>query len=379
MIVDADKRIVKNWVEEHTRYPQSFKTNISEADEMFLYALQNLGDRDRATIRYYFIGKRIIDAVQQVLNWHFENSEISSFLDFACGYGRFTRYLIQELPPEKVWAADIYAEAVNFQREYLGVNGVVSTTNPEDFSSNFSLKGKFDCILACSFFSHIPERRFGKWMQTLYDLLTPSGVLMFSVHDEALLPPHVEIGNKGILFAPASESRFLDKEEYGTTFVSEEFVRKVVGEVSKNQAFICRIKEGICGAQDLYLVSKKPFKNLESFNFRYHPKAGLESCQAIADGVIRLQGWAMDFNPEGKIDEIRIGINGQIVQKCQPGHSRSDIAEKFNKPELLNCGWSCDLVADKLSLNDVISVKAVNNYGLEWVMEVNTLQLIINN
>jgi SAM-dependent methyltransferase len=330
MMVEADERIVKVWVEEHTRYPQSFKTNISEADEMFLYALQNLGDRDRATIRYYFIGKRIIDAVQQVLNWHFENSEISSFLDFACGYGRFTRYLIQELPPERVWVADIYAEAVNFQREYLGVNGIVSTTNPEDFT----LENKFDCILACSFFSHIPEQRFARWMQKLYDLLTPSGVLMFSVHDEALLPPNIEIGNKGILFAPASESRFLDKEEYGTTFVNEKFVRKVVGEVSDRQAFICRIKEGICGAQDLYLVGKKPFKDLESFNFRHHPKAGLDSCQAIADGVIRLKGWAMDFNPEGKIDEVRIAINGQIVQKCQPGHSRPDIAEKFNKPEL---------------------------------------------
>lgn len=375
MIVEADKRIVKTWLEAQTKYPQDFKTNISEADEMFLYALQNLGDRDRATIRYYFIGKRILDAVKQVLNWHFDNLEISSFLDFACGYGRFTRYLIQELPPEKVWVADIYAEAVNFQREYLGVNGIVSTTNPEEFS----LENKFDCILACSFFSHIPEIRFARWMQNLYDLLTPQGVLMFSVHDETLLPPNVEIGNKGILFTPASESRFLDKEEYGTTFVNEEFIRKVVGEISEGQAFICRIKEGICGAQDLYLVSKKPLKDVDSLNFRYHPKAGLESCQAIADDSIRFQGWALDVNPQGKIDEIQIAINGQIVQKCQPGHSRSDIAEQFKNPELLNCGWSCDLATDKVSLNDVISVKAVNNYGLEWIMEVNTVNSVMGN
>ncbi|MDY6802887.1 MAG: class I SAM-dependent methyltransferase [Cyanobacteriota bacterium] len=376
MIVEADERIVKSWLEEQTRYPQDFKTNISEADEMFLYALQNLGDRDRATIRYYFIGKRILDAVKQVLNWHFEKTQISSFLDFACGYGRFTRYLIQELPPEKVWVADIYAEAVNFQREYLGVNGIVSTVEPEDFS----LENKFDCILACSFFSHIPERRFASWMQKLYDLLTNVGVLMFSVHDEALLPSNVEIGSGGILFSPASESRFLDKEEYGTTFVNEAFVRKVVASVSEGQAFICRIKEGICGAQDLYLVSKKPFKDLDSFNFRYHPKAGLEYCQAIADDRIRLKGWAIDLNPQGKIDDILIVVNGQIVEKCQPSYSRPDLAERFPNSELLNCGWSCDFATDKVSLDDVISIKAVNNYGLEWIMEVNTLkQLTTNN
>ena len=177
MRVEADESIVKIWLEEQTKFPQHFKTDISQADEMFLYALQNLGDRDRATIRYYFIGKRILDAVKQVLDWHFEKTPISSFLDFACGYGRFTRYLIQELPPKQVWVADIYAEAVKFQREYLGVNGVVSAVKPEDFP----LEKKFDVILACSFFSHIPEKRFCGWMQKLYRYIRKKAIVLMLV------------------------------------------------------------------------------------------------------------------------------------------------------------------------------------------------------
>ena len=74
----------------------------------------------------------------------------------------------------------------------------------------------------------MPERTFTNWLQNLYDLLTPDGVLMFSVHDECLRAPHVEMPAKGILFSANSESQSLDKEEYGTTYVTEKFVREIV-------------------------------------------------------------------------------------------------------------------------------------------------------
>lgn len=373
MKVKAENLIVKTWVEEQTKSPENFLSEIHAEDEMYGYALQNLGDRDRATIRYYFIGKRILEAVKQVIDWHFEKSEISSFLDFACGYGRFTRYLLQELPVEKIWAADICEEAVKFQTEYLGVNGVVSTTNPADCG----IDGKFDCILACSFFSHVPEKRFGSWIGKLYDLLTADGVLMFSVHDEALLPPDVEIGSEGILFAAASESRRLDKEEYGTTYVNEAFVKKIVDEVSGTQAFVGRIKNGICGYQDLYVVTKKRQKDFDALRFRYHPKAAVDYCQVV-ENCIRLKGWAFDVNPDGKIEEILIYINGKLFRRCQISDRRPDVVEKFQKPELLHSGWSGDLPTEKISLNDAVSIKAINNYGWEWIMEVNTLEAILS-
>jgi SAM-dependent methyltransferase len=220
----VENPVIKAFIREQAKFPEDFKLNICEDDEMYLFALSNVkDDRERALVRYYAIGRRILDTVKQVVAWHFGSFEnVPSFLDFACGYGRFTRFLIQEMPPERVWVSDIYANAVKFQTEYLGVSGIVSTGKPE----NYLIDRKFDCILANSFFSHMPERTFTSWLQNLYNLLTPNGILMFSVHDECLRAPNVEMPAKGILFSPRSESQSLDQEEYGTTYVNEQFVRE---------------------------------------------------------------------------------------------------------------------------------------------------------
>ncbi|ERT03527.1 hypothetical protein M595_6535, partial [Lyngbya aestuarii BL J] len=114
--------------------------------------------------------------------------------------------------------------AVQFQQESFGVNGIISTVNPTDYSVN----QKFDCILACSFFSHLPEKTFTLWMKTLYNLITPAGILMFSVHDRDLLPPDSKIKSDELLFIPQSESQSLDVYEYGTSYVGEEFVTQAV-------------------------------------------------------------------------------------------------------------------------------------------------------
>jgi hypothetical protein len=102
-IDSAENLVVKSFIENQVKFPADFKTQICEEDEMYLYSLSNVDqDADRALVRYYAIGNRILDSVKQIIEWHFDGWEnVSSFLDFACGYGRFTRFLIQELPPAK--------------------------------------------------------------------------------------------------------------------------------------------------------------------------------------------------------------------------------------------------------------------------------------
>ena len=88
---------VKVFIKNQAKFPENFKLNICEDDEMYLYSLSNLdNDRDRAVVRYYAIGRRILDSVKQIVEWHFDKFDnVSSFLDFACGYGRFNRFFIQ--------------------------------------------------------------------------------------------------------------------------------------------------------------------------------------------------------------------------------------------------------------------------------------------
>ena len=372
----AESSVVKAFIEHQIKFPEQFKTNICEDDEMYLYSLSNVdNDRDRALVRYYAIGSRILDSVKQIVEWHFDKFEnVSSFLDFACGYGRFTRFLIQELPPDRVWVSDIYASAVKFQEEYFGVNGIVSTRKPEDYA----VERKFDCILACSFFSHMPEKTFVNWMQNLYDLLSPKGLIMFSVLDMELLPSHVEVPASGIVFSPLSESRSLDKEEYGTTYVTEEYVNKIISKVSGGKAVIHRIPKGISRYQDLYLVSNEKVKDFSTLDFKHHPEGYVEIAYITGNGKINFEGWAADFNPGGRIEEVQVLVNGQVLQKCRPFDDREDVAEYFKSKVALHSGWSCYLGRDTVLPDDVVMLKAINEYGLEWIIENCTLSSLLN-
>ena len=372
----VENPVIKAFIQDQAKFPENFKLNICEDDEMYLFSLNNVkDDRDRALVRYYSIGRRILDTVKQVVEWHFGSFEnVPSFLDFACGYGRFTRFLIQEIPPERIWVSDIYANAVKFQTEYLGVKGIVSTGKPE----NYLIDRKFDCILANSFFSHMPERTFTSWLQNLYDLLTPNGILMFSVHDECLRLANIEMPANGILFSPQSESQSLDKEEYGTTYVTEKFVRECVARVSGGKAFVHRIKKGICRFQDLYVVTNELVRDFSELKFNHHPEGYIDVAAFTNKENLYLEGWVADVNLDGRIEDMQVLVNGEVVQRCEPFYDRPDVAGYFETDVALQSGWSCYLPKNTVTLEDVLTVKAINNYGLEWILETCTVKSLIN-
>ena len=375
----VENPVIKAFIRDQAKFPEDFKLKICQDDEMYLFSLKNVADdRDdgtRALVRYYAIGRSVLDTVKQVVEWHFGSFEnVPSFLDFACGYGRFTRFLIQEMPPEKIWVSDIYANAVKFQTEYLGVSGIVSTGKPE----NYLIDRKFDCILANSFFSHMPERTFTNWLQNLYDLLTPNGILMFSVHDRCLLPPHIEMPANGILFSPQSESQSLDKEEYGTTYVTEKFVRKLVEEVSGGKAFVHRLKKGICRFQDLYVVTNQLVRDFSELKFNHQPGGYIDVAAFTGKGSLYLEGWAADVNLDGRIEEVQVLVNGEVVQRCEPFYDRPDVAAHFQKDAILQSGWNCYLPKNTVTPQDVLIVKAINNYGAEWILETCTVKSLLS-
>ena len=247
---DEGNSVIQEFIREKVKYPESFKSGISVRDEMYLYALNNAkGDRAEAGLRYYRNGSRIMDVVRDIIvRYRGGCDRLDSFLDFACGYGRLTRFGIQEMPPAKIWVSDIDAAAVKFQIGQFGVNGIVSTTNPQDYHPT----DRFDVILASSFFSHVPEKTFAGWLQKLYSLLSDNGLLIFSVHDWTLFPGKM-VGE--VHFIPQSESQFLDGQEYGTTYVRESFVRKAIGQCGEVK--YQRRSRGLCGHQDLYIIDKQ--------------------------------------------------------------------------------------------------------------------------
>jgi SAM-dependent methyltransferase len=379
--------LLQTLIQDLVKQPEKFPLPINEEDEMYLFSLENLnGDRDAAAVRYYSLGKQIFDSVRQIVEWHFQGFDrVGSFLDFACGYGRFTRFLLQELNPQQVWVSDIYADAVKFQTAEFGVNGIVSTEYPQDYQCDSeALPAKrdrsFDCMLASSFFSHVPEFTFTTWLEKLYSLLNPQGILIFSVHD-AILLGDIELPPSGILFSADSESRTLDKELYGTTYVSEAFVSQVIEKVTGKTNNYKRIRKGLCRFQDIYVLVKEPTAELPALNFSHHPDGYVDKLQFTSTGELQLNGWAADFNfnfgQDSRIEEVQILVNGAIAQKCMPYFDRPDVAAHFGKPEIINSGWLCYLGKNTVKPDDIVLVKAINSQRLERVMTAGKLESLL--
>ncbi|MGZ5036184.1 MAG: class I SAM-dependent methyltransferase [Usitatibacter sp.] len=151
-------------------------------------------------------------------------TRVASFLEFACGFGRFTRHIARVLPG-KVTAADVQPGSVEFVRDHFGVAGFHSALDP----AAMRIPGRYDVVFVLSMFTHLPPGRWQPWLKALFAAVAPGGVLVFTVHNEQ----HgrelgVAYGSDGTRFIASSESSALDADAYGTTFTTREFVEREV-------------------------------------------------------------------------------------------------------------------------------------------------------
>ncbi|AVO48762.1 methyltransferase type 12 [Melaminivora suipulveris] len=148
-------------------------------------------------------------------------------LEFASGHGRFTRHLVKALGTDRIAVSDVVPGAVEFARNTFGVQGFVSASRPEDVR----WPQRYELVFVLSLFSHLPRSTWGRWLAQLYQAVTPAGLLVFSTHGaKAAAYDNVQLDAEGFFFAPSSESQAIDKNEYGTTFTSQDFVRARIAE-----------------------------------------------------------------------------------------------------------------------------------------------------
>ena len=294
---------------------------IDGEDEMLLFALElHTGDALTAHGEYFATGLAVLDEVRQLAEWRFGGlARVGRFLDFACGFGRVTRLLLQDLPPERIWASDVYADALRFQAERLGVHAVASGSSPRDFVC----EQPFDFILTSSLFSHLPAGRFESWLERLAGRLAPAGLLAFTVHDASLLPSGASLDESGIAFVPESESRSLAGNDYGTSWVSEAFVRRAVA--AAGDGLSChRLPRGHGHYQDLYLVVRERDVDFASLAYDPGPRAHLDTC-AVEKGLrLRLGGWCVDGRDGGAPERLEVGFGEREPIVHRRFHRRAD-------------------------------------------------------
>jgi len=257
---DAGRRLMTEVLARHGVDAAQLNIAVSKYDVMFQFLAEQFGRKgesiDRALVKYLRSGLHMQQVLEQFVRRKFGSfASISSMLDFASGYGRLTRFLIRELDPSKIWVSDIKAHSVEFQHAHFGVNGFPSTLDPEALAA----PSQFDLVFVGSLFSHLPEDTFERWLRRLWEFLMPTGLLVFSTNNADLLPA----ADRALTFISTSEEnivctadRALDPQQYGSTFVTEDYMAELFARLTPKPHGYARYAKGLWDRQDVYAISR---------------------------------------------------------------------------------------------------------------------------
>jgi SAM-dependent methyltransferase len=348
---------------------------IDPRDEMLHFLVEVHGELEQAECSYFRTGHAIAAALAAVLRWRFPDDPSPVVLDFASGYGRVTRFLLDAVPASRLWVSDVLGDAVTAQRAAFGVGGFTSTLRPEDLAA----PRQFDAVTVTSLFTHLPEARFAPWLAALWKLVTPRGVLVFSTHDVGL-HPDVDQRERDFVFERTSESRSLEVDDYGTTWVSEGFVRAAIRSVAGDAA-AHRLPRALCNFQDLWVVvpgsdgseSAAPFAALR---LPAEPDLTVETC-TVAAGELALSGWAV--SRYGRLESLELTLDSRPLGSVPVGLDRGDIASLLGE-EHRHCGWRWSgPIGRREPAHAVLAIHVVGAGGerrLAWVGSLQLLQLL---
>lgn len=210
---------------------------------------------------YLKSGDHMLSALTTVLEYQRRDlASVRSFLEFASGFGRFTRFLIMRLGRERVTVSDIDRAATDFAREAFGVAGFYSSESAQDVV----LPGSYEVVFVASLFSHLSIEHWSPWLQRLYEVVEPGGVLIFSAHGQYARDvifgerqrQRIESPAEGFYYLRSNETHGrLDVGYYGSTFVNPSFVESEVRRLGLGT--LRRVYPAMLwGSQDLYVLEK---------------------------------------------------------------------------------------------------------------------------
>ena len=180
-------------------------------------------------------------------------SSFAQVLEFASGHGRFTRHLVKAIGAERLTVADVVPSAVQFSTAQFGVQGFLSTTQPQALA----WPRQHDLIFVLSLFSHLPQATWLPWLARLWDMTAPGGLLVFTTHGEyAAQRAGITAASDGYHFHAESESHAIDAQEYGTTYTLPHFVQAQLGALSPAPARVDHSPTWFWAHQDAFVLHK---------------------------------------------------------------------------------------------------------------------------
>ncbi len=199
---------------------------IHPQDFLFQYIRDSgrLDTDEKATEEYFNDGANSARKLDNILRdlCGFGDRQVQ-LLEFASGYGMVTRHIKNLMPCCLTTSCDIHPQAVQFIQHNLVTEAVLSASEPEDLFFDKT----FDVVFALSFFSHMPKDTFSRWLERLASFVKPEGYLIFTTHglrSQRMFRMSFKFDDEGFYFRSASEQMDLSTKEYGSTFVTPEYV-----------------------------------------------------------------------------------------------------------------------------------------------------------
>jgi hypothetical protein len=161
--------------------------------------------------------------VRDLIDNHAQGTCVEGILDFASRYGCVSRHFKNVMPNASLTAMDIHEHAYHFNKMHFGVDAIVSSVDP----AKASVPYPFDVVFALSFFSRMPYRIFGAWLETPCSLVQPGCIVIFTTHGETThnnVIKHIPVNSEGYRFIVDSEQFDLSTESYGHAITYSKYV-----------------------------------------------------------------------------------------------------------------------------------------------------------
>jgi hypothetical protein len=161
------------------------------------------------------------------------------------------------MPGTQWTSSDVHPQAVNFAKDMLDLDSFVSPTRPEEWTT----KRTFEVVFALSFFSHIPDATFRRWIERLFGSVERGGLLIFTTHGAVSARNmkanglNADFDRSGYYWSPQSDQRDLDAKDYGTSAVTFDYVHNALRALPNFE--LIRFQQAFWWAhQDVYVVRK---------------------------------------------------------------------------------------------------------------------------
>lgn len=123
--------------------------------------------------------KAFTDLIEQVDRYG-HRDEIDSTLDWGCGCGRTTRFLL-DAGLGQIYGCDIDRPAIAWcERELAPARfAVIGTEPPTDYGP-----GSMDLIIGVSVLTHLSRQDQSTWLRELHRIASPDGLILVTVHGD---------------------------------------------------------------------------------------------------------------------------------------------------------------------------------------------------